>query len=143
LFRKSLGVLNHNRFIAKLWQSYHSTGLDRPLGLLEVDAFRISIKSAYEGGKVVSRRHRPPLSTGDIPGNHFCSKLSLPQGHSGAGRINSFKNLNYPIRNRTLDLLSCSAVPKPTALSCGKISSNYKWVHTKISLTFDKWNLNQ
>ena len=40
-------------------QSY--TGLDRPLGLLEFEAPRISIQSAHEGGKVVSPTHRPPL----------------------------------------------------------------------------------
>ena len=27
---------------------------------------------AHEGGKVVSRTHRPPLSPGNIPGTHFC-----------------------------------------------------------------------
>jgi len=26
----------------------------------------------YEGGKVVSPTHRPPLPTGNIPGTHFC-----------------------------------------------------------------------
>jgi len=29
-------------------------------------------KSAYEGGKVVSPTHRPPLPPGNIPGTHFC-----------------------------------------------------------------------
>jgi len=27
---------------------------------------------AQEGGKVVSLTHRPPLSTGNTPGTHFC-----------------------------------------------------------------------
>jgi len=29
-------------------------------------------QSAYEGGKVVSPTHRPPLPTGNIAGTHFC-----------------------------------------------------------------------
>jgi hypothetical protein len=41
--------------------SYPCTGLDRPIGLQEVDAPRISWKLAHEGGKVVSPTHRPPL----------------------------------------------------------------------------------
>ena len=28
--------------------------------------------SAQDGGKVVSLMHRPPLSPGNNPGNHFC-----------------------------------------------------------------------
>jgi len=41
--------------------SYPCTGLDRLLGLLEVETPRISRQSAHEGGKVVSATHRPPL----------------------------------------------------------------------------------
>jgi len=37
-----------------------------------------------------------------------------PQDHSAAGRITSMKNSNENIRNRTCDLLVCSAVPQPT-----------------------------
>jgi len=36
------------------------TGLDRPLGLQEVRAPRIS-RQSLEGGKIVSLTHRPPL----------------------------------------------------------------------------------
>jgi hypothetical protein len=32
----------------------------------------ISRQSTHEGGKVVSRMHRPPLPPGNIPGTHFC-----------------------------------------------------------------------
>jgi hypothetical protein len=42
-------------------KSYPITGLDRPLGLQEVEAPRISRQSALEGGKVVSPTHRPSL----------------------------------------------------------------------------------
>jgi len=51
-------------------------GLDRPLGLQEVEAPRISRHSAHEGGKVVSHMHWSPLPPGDFPGTHFWYKLS-------------------------------------------------------------------
>jgi len=75
---------------------------------------RISRQSAHEGGKVVSRTHRPPLPPGNIPGTHFCSRLSQSQGHSAAGRIMPMKNSSDTIGNRTRDLPACSAVPQPT-----------------------------
>ena len=56
-----------------------------------------------------------PLPPENIPGTHFCQRLSQPQGHSAALRIMSMKNLCDPIGNRTRDLLACSAVPQPTA----------------------------
>ena len=37
-------------------------------------------KSAHEGGKVVSPTHQPPLPPGNIPGTHFCYRLSRPPG---------------------------------------------------------------
>jgi len=45
---------------------------DRPLGLQEVEAARISRQMAHEGGKVVSPANPPPLPSGDISGTHFC-----------------------------------------------------------------------
>ena len=53
--------------------------------------------------------------SGNIPGTHFCYRLSRTLGHSAAGRIMSMKNANHTIGNRTLDLPACSAVPEPTA----------------------------
>jgi hypothetical protein len=53
---------------------------------------------------------------GNIPGTHFCQRLSRTQAHSAAGRIMSMKNFTYSIENRTRDLPACSAVPQPTAL---------------------------
>jgi len=41
--------------------------------------------------------------------------MSQPQGHSSTGRIMSMKNSNDTIGNRTRGLLTCSAVPQPTA----------------------------
>jgi hypothetical protein len=42
-------------------------------------------QSAHEGGKVVSPTHRSPLPPGNIPGTHFCYRLSRPQGHTATG----------------------------------------------------------
>jgi len=30
------------------------------------------VTTAQDGGKVVSRMHRPPLPPGNVPGTHFC-----------------------------------------------------------------------
>ena len=54
-------------------------------GVAEVWGFHISRQWANEGGKVVSRTHRPPLPPGNIAGTHFCYRLSRPQGHGAAG----------------------------------------------------------
>jgi hypothetical protein len=76
---------------------------------------QISRQSAHEGGKVVSPTHRPPSPPGNIPGTHFCYRLSQPQGHSAAGRIMLTNNSSDTIGSRTRDLPACSAVPQQTA----------------------------
>jgi hypothetical protein len=52
-------------------------------------------------------RLHPPEN---IPGTHFCYRLSRPQCHSAAGRIKSMKNSNDTIGNRTRDLPACRTV---------------------------------
>jgi len=42
---------------------------------------------AQDGGKIVSLTHWTPLPPGNIPGTHFCLRLSRLQGHSAVGRI--------------------------------------------------------
>jgi hypothetical protein len=76
---------------------------------------KISRQSALENGKVVSPTHRPSLPPCNIPGTHFCLRLSQPQGRSATRRIMLMKNFNDNIRNRARDLPACSAVPQPTA----------------------------
>jgi hypothetical protein len=66
-------------------------------------------------GEVVSPTRRPPFTPRKIPGTHFCSRLSRPQGHSAAGRVRSIEKSN-DIENRTRDVPACSIVPQPTTL---------------------------
>jgi len=40
------------------------------------------MKTAQDGGKVVSLMHWPPLPPGNAPGTNFCWRISRPQGHS-------------------------------------------------------------
>jgi hypothetical protein len=66
---------------------------------------------------VVSPTHRPPLPPGNIPGTHFCFRLSQPQGHSAAGKMSN-KNSSDTIGNRSRDLPICGAVPQPLRHTC-------------------------
>jgi hypothetical protein len=51
----------------------------------------------------------------NLPGTHFCWRLSRPQGHSAAGRIRYIEKIHL-IGTRTRDLPACSIVPQPTTL---------------------------
>ena len=51
-----------------------------------------------------------PYPPGKILGTHFCCRLSQPQGHIAAGRLEYVKHLKDLIGNRTCDLPTCSAV---------------------------------
>ena len=64
---------------------------------------------------IVSPMHRPALPPGNIPGIHFCWRVSQSQGHSDVRRIMSMKISIDSIRNQIRDLLDHSAVPEPTA----------------------------
>ena len=66
-------------------------------------------QSADEGGKFVSRKHRPPLPPGSIPGTHFCWKLSRSQDHIAAGRICQWKTPMTPlgIEPATFRIVAC------------------------------------
>jgi hypothetical protein len=70
-------------------------------------------QSAHKCGKNVSPKHRPPLPSGNIPGTHFCYRLSRPQGYNAAGKIMWIKNSTDNIGNRSRDLPVCSAVSQP------------------------------
>jgi hypothetical protein len=57
-----------------------------------------------------------PFILRKVPGTHFSSRLSRPQGHSVAGSIKSIEKSSDLIRNRTYDLPACTIVPQPTML---------------------------
>ena len=76
--------------------------------------------------------HRPPLPPGNIPGTHFCQRLSQPQGHSAAGRIMSMKNSSGTIRNRTRDLPACSAVLQPTEPL--RAPKDHEYIHENLRI---------
>jgi len=65
------------------------------------------------GSRFVSPTHLNP--SGNISGNHFCLRLSRPQGRSADRRIMSIKNSSDPIGYRTRDFPACCTVPQPTA----------------------------
>jgi hypothetical protein len=111
---------------------YCITGLDRPLGLQEVEAPRISRQSAHECGKVGSSTHRPSLPPGDSPVTHSCLRLSEHQAHSVAGRIKSMKNSTDPTGNQTRNFHACSTVLQPTVPSRTPTSTS---VHLKMALS--------
>jgi hypothetical protein len=52
--------------------SYTCTGMYRLSVVKAVAAPRICRKSAHEVDKVVSPKHRLPLTPGEFPGTHFC-----------------------------------------------------------------------
>jgi hypothetical protein len=87
----------------KVWNSPY-TGLDRPLGLQEVEAVIIYRQWAHEGGKFVSHTHWPPLPPGKtLVFIYLYGRMRRTKCHSAAGRINSRKIPSEPIRNRTCD----------------------------------------
>ena len=56
---------------------------------------QISRQSAHEGGEFVSPTHRSLLPPENIPGTHFCWRLSRLQSHSAFGRIVSMKIFHW------------------------------------------------
>jgi hypothetical protein len=94
---------------------YPITGLDRPLGLQEVEAHRFLNNRHMKVVKLSALRTGRLYPPGKIPGTHFCQRLSRPQGHSATETIMSMKNSSDIIGNRTRDVPVCSAVPQPTA----------------------------
>jgi hypothetical protein len=76
-FMRTDGRMDRGYFVLRSidgW-SYPITGLERPLGLQEFEAPRISRQSAYDGGKVTSPTHRPPLHPSRYPWRSFLLRV--------------------------------------------------------------------
>jgi len=86
-----------------------------PEGFQEVEAPRLQDSRHMKAVMLSALRTGRLYPPGNIPGTHFCWRLSRPQGHSAAGRIMSTKNSSDTIGNRTRDLPACSAVVQPPA----------------------------
>ena len=71
VFTPDEGLLHERTVKSVRRQNYPSRGQDKPIGMQEVEAPRISRQSAHEGGKVVSPTHRPSLPLGKIAGTRL------------------------------------------------------------------------
>jgi hypothetical protein len=90
------------------------TGLERPWGFQEVEAPRFQDNRHMKVVRLSAPRTGRLYLPGNIPGTHFCYRLSQPQGQNATARITSMKNSNGTIGNRTRNLPVCSTVPQPT-----------------------------
>jgi hypothetical protein len=88
----------------------------RPWRYQEVEAPRFIDNRHMQVVRMSALRTGRLYLPGNIPGTHFCYRLSRPQGHRAVGRIKSMANSNDTIENRTRDFPACSARPQPTAL---------------------------
>jgi hypothetical protein len=87
------------------------TGTDRPRGFQEVEAPRFHDIRHMKVERLPAPRTDRLYPPRNIPGTHFCYRLSQPQGPSAAGRM-SMKNSSDIIGNRTRYLpASATACP--------------------------------
>jgi hypothetical protein len=63
----------------------------------------------------------------NIPGTHFCLRLSRFQDHCVSESIRSTEKSIDLIRNRTRDLQACSIVPHPTMQLCTSVVMEVKY----------------
>ena len=107
------------------------TGLERLWAFQEVEAptFQDSrhMKVVRLSAVCTSRLHPP----GNIPGTHFCQRLSHPQGHSVTGRIMSMKTSNDTIGIRTRDVWK-----KYRGLKFSNFIPYWKILQFSLSVTF-------
>jgi hypothetical protein len=130
-----LTVFGKNRW--KVKQSHYRPG--QALRLPGVWGSQISGQSAHDGGKFVSRTHRPPLPPPPPPREIFLVLISVSgwvntRGIVRPGRIMAMKNSSDTIGSRTRDHLVCSAVPQPTPSEFG--TSVHKSAFLELSFNY-------
>jgi len=103
-------LYNRRTLKATLVQNYY-----RPIRFQKVEAPRFLNSQHIKVIRLSALRTSRLYSPGNIPGTHFCYRLSRFYGHSAAGRM-SIKNSNGTIGNRTRDLPACSTMPESTTL---------------------------
>jgi hypothetical protein len=77
-------------------QSVKGKGCTGPEGSERLDAPRFQDKRHMKAVRLSALHTGCLYPPGNIPGTHFCWRLSRPQGHSVAGRIMSMKNPMTP-----------------------------------------------
>ena len=93
------------------------TDLDSPWGFQEVEAPRFHYNRHMNVVRLSALR----------TGTHFCLRWIRPQGQRAGGRI------YVTIRNKTRDLLACSAVPQPNALPRFPVPCSKQFTSEKFS----------
>jgi hypothetical protein len=93
-----LKSFSHSPYLPKLMNLYKKVKLFLQVAVMahrvvrRRGAHRFLDNRLTDDGEVVSLMRRAPFTPGKIPGNHFCQRVSRPQGHSAAGRITSIEN---------------------------------------------------
>ena len=77
----------------------------------EVEAPRVQDKLHMKEIRLSALRTGRLYSSGNIPGTHFCQRLSRPPPTPGCHKIVNEINSNYTIGDLTRNLPACSAVP--------------------------------
>jgi len=92
--------------------------MDRLCGIQEGEAPRFQDSRHMKVVRLSALRAGRLYAPENIPGIHFCQRLSRPQGHGVAGRIMLMKNSNDTVGNLTRELPDCSVVSQPTVPPC-------------------------